>query len=235
MSVLPPPFPERLRRRTVRRRLRLWPLPPAAVACALLLAARWQVTEVRLEPCPGLPPSVGSGLAGLVGSPVATLDLDWVREVVGAWPAVTGVDVRLELPGTLIVRARPSLVSGSVRLKTRWLTIDVQGQPAGTSAEPVPPVLEGFPAGLRGRALSVAERVAQSSGAEVRSLRWVLPDDIAVEVITPDDSSAAVVHLRFEATEGEHWWTERIAAGLAPAFADVRWNHRVVVAEGGAS
>lgn len=234
MNGLQPPFPDRLRRRDPRRRLSRWLLLPVALSAFVLAASAWRVSAISLGGCPGLPASVSSNLSAAVGTPMVALDLEWVRQVVGCWPAVAGVDVTVELPGTLRVVARSAVPEGSVRVGGRWLLVDREGRPAGFAPDPVEPVLERCPAERRQVALAVARRLAEASGAAVRTVRWVLPDDLRARVRLPGSGDEVTVHVASATTEAERWWADAVSRGLAPAVADLRLGHRVVLGGGGA-
>jgi hypothetical protein len=233
MTGLPPPFPDRLRRRTPRRRIPRWPL---ALAVALATAAAmplWEVRSVDLEACQELPSSVRESLAGLVGSSQLLLDLDWVRSMVEACPQVAGVDVQLELPGTLRVAVRPAASLGSFRVGTGWHGVTTEGCPAGPLAAPLEPRLEGFSSSELPLALSVVRRLEQATGATVAELRHVLPDDLEATLRRPGDDAEVRVHVGPDPTPAEHFWCAAMASGRAPSWADVRCFNRLVVTEGG--
>jgi len=233
MTGLPPPFPDRLRRRASRRRIPRWPIALAVALATTAAMPLWEVRSVELEVCKELPTAVGQSLSDLVGSPQLFLDLGWVRGMVEAWPGVAGVDVQLELPGTLRVVARPAAVRGSFRVGGGWHGVTTDGRPAGPLAAPIEPRFEGFTGSDLELALAVALRLEQATGATVTEVRYVLPDDLEATLRPAGDAPEVRVHVGPDPTPAEHFWCAAVASGRAPSWADVRWTNRLVVAEDG--
>ncbi len=197
-----------------------------------LLAPWWQVRAVELASCPGLPPSVAASLQGLVGGFPLSVDPQWVRRQVEVWPVVAAVDVRLQLPGTLLVTATPVDPEGSVPRGRRWQAVAGDGGLAGPLTVPLQPVLVGFPTeptDLR-RGLAVARRLQAASGGTVHTVRRVTPTDLEVRLRPPGLDHAVVVRVRPEVTAGERLWCATAAGGSAiPPWADLRWDDRMVI------
>jgi len=233
MTRLPPPFPERLRRRASHRRIPRWPVALAAVLLTAAAMPLWRVGAVVVEPCDALPRAVRESLAAVTGSSQLLLDLDWVRGVVEAWPGVAGVDVQLELPGTLRVTARSAEVSGSYRVGRGWHGVTRDGSPGGPLPSPIEPRLSGFAGSEMARALAVTRRLEQATGATVIEIRHVLPDDLEATLRLAVGAPEVRVHVRPEPTPAERYWCSEVAAGRAPAWADARGTLRLVVTEGG--
>jgi hypothetical protein len=232
MTGLPPPFPERLRRRSSHRRIPRWPLALAVALATTAAMPLWEVRSVNLDACQELPSKVRESLTCLIGSPQLFLDLDWVRSIVDACPEVDGVDVQLELPGTLCVVARRAQTHGSFRVGKGWHGVTTDGRPAGSLTAPVEPRLEGFTSSDLELALAVVRRLEQATGATVADLRRVLPDDLEATLHLPDEGPEVRVHVAPDSTPAERFWCEAVASGHAPAWADVRWTNRLVIAEG---
>lgn len=233
-------LPESLRRpprppRASRRRWRWSPL--AAVVLPLLVVLVWRVDVVEVDLGPQVPEHVVRELRSLEGRMVAGLDLDHVRAAVEVWPGVDWVEVRLELPGVLRVRALPSPIAGSTRIGHRWHGVTRDGTLAGPAAAPVLPVVEApaMDAETRARLLAVARRVGASCGRPVHSVRAVTPVDLRLELAPKSLHEAPVVlHVAPRPTAAEAWWCARLAAGEATArWADLRSDGRAVV--GGAA
>ena len=137
-------LPERLRPPTTGRKRRRGFALLTVVPVMLLALPRWQVTEVRVEGCPKLPTASVHSLHELVGQPAMGLDLEAVRDRVEIWPGVGEVEVELELPGTVHVRAAASVSRGSLRVGRSWHGVAADGSLTGLVDFALPPVLAGF-------------------------------------------------------------------------------------------
>jgi len=225
-------LPDRLRPRPVRRRRRRVVAPVALVA-GLAVLPLWRVDSVEVRPCPGVPSQVLDALGDLEGEPVWAIDLDDVRRRLEVWPAVAGVEVRLELPGRLLVRMRPHRIAGSVRVGRGWRGVTADGGWAGPLPGPVAPIVDGRADGPdeRRRALAAARRLESATGREVLMARAVTPSDLEVRLApTADDPLGLVARVAPRETAAERWWSEQVAAGRPPSrWADLRWDDRLVV------
>ncbi|NOZ77882.1 MAG: hypothetical protein GXP48_01635 [Acidobacteria bacterium] len=241
MTLAPPPFPDRLRIVTRRRGRRRWAALLGGSLLAVIITVLlplWQVTSVKTALGPGVPGAAARSLAHLRGTPVVLLSLGWVRRLVQVWPAAGDVEVRLQMPGTLLVRSTPAGIAGSVRIGGRWRAVTSRGSLGARLDTPVSPILTGFdlrPGPLR-TALSVADRVARETGGRVESVRFILPGDFEVKVVTASRAAGPLVlHVAEAATAGETRWTRMIREGRTPAtgWADLRFDNRVVVGGAG--
>jgi len=237
MTALPPPIPVGLRRPARsrrRRRLALLVLAPLA----LLVLPAWRVSEVRVQACDGIPPAVVAGLEGLAGTPVALIDLEWVRRCLEVWPGVRDVEVRLSMPGTLNVRAYAERPAGSVRVAGGWHAVCADGSGGPRLAGPRAPVLEGLdmsPAALR-TALAVAERVAGETGLTAASVRRILPGDLEVTLVRGSgEGRPLVAHVAARASAGELRWAALLRGGevAAVGWVDAREDDRLVLGGNG--
>jgi hypothetical protein len=224
-------LPDRFRPREPRRRSRRQVLLPILLGVAgLSLVPLWTVGTVEVTGADVVPGTVAESLAGLVGHSVVLLDLEWLRMVAATWPDAGDVRVRLELPGTLVVAIVPQPAAGSVRVGRGWHAVSADGRMAGAVAAPVPPVLGSLarPADRR-RALQVARRLAEASGAGVDGVELVTPADLRVSLLI-DDGREAVIHVTPDGTEAERVWCRAVRSGGGTAeWADLRWPHRMVV------
>jgi hypothetical protein len=204
-----------------------------AVAAVLVMLPLWRIDVVDVRPCPGVPTQVLEALDDLEGEAVWAVDLDDVRRRLEVWPAVAGVEVRLELPDRLVVRLRPHRVDGSVRLGRGWHGVTADGGWAGPLDAPVEPVLEGRVHGPddRRRALAAARRVGVATGRAVLAARAVTPSDLELQLAaTVEDPLGLTVRVTPRGTVAERWWGEQVAAGRPPSrWADLRWDDRLVV------
>jgi hypothetical protein len=225
-------LPDRLRPRAPRRRTRWQVLAFALLPGVLALVPSWRVRAVEVEGCPALPASVRGSLATLAGTPVALLDLGWVRRQVEVWPGVASVEVRLDLTGALRVGTHASRVEGSVPVGRGWHGVAPDGALAGPMAEERQPVLAGF--GHRPdelwRGLEVARRLGRETGGTVSLVREVTPGDCLVELVLPGGAAPVVVHVQPKATESERFWCRQVRAGARVApWTDLRAERRLVV------
>jgi hypothetical protein len=200
----------------------------------LLVLPRWQVGEVLVEDCPGLPESTVHSLHELVGQPAVGLDLQSVRERVEAWPGIGQVEVELELPGTVRVRAEAAASCGSLRVGRSWHGVAADGTMAGAIDIALPPVLEGFvDEGGRSDGLAVVRRLQEATGGRVMKIRRVTPVDYRLRLQPPGAGPEMVVHVQPRATEAEIAWCAALAGGsVAQRWADLRWHDRIVVGGG---
>lgn len=225
-------LPDRLRpkvsRRRSRRRFALFTVFPVA----LVLLPMWRIGEVRVESCPAVPRSTERSLAEMVGEPTVALDLAEIRDRVEVWPGVGAVEVRLELPTTLVVRAEPAEIAGSVLIGMGWHGVDPTGAYAGTLDFPLCPVLEGFAGSERDqrRALEVVRRLEAASEMSVTVIRKVAPDDYRVDLVSRSSPEAWVAHVSPEGTASEQAWISAVGGGaLSAPWADLRQPDRMVI------
>lgn len=233
MSVLPPPIPDRLRPRPARRRRRLAGL--LLLPLLLVPLALWRVRTVEVEPCPGLPDSWCSSLRQLEGTWPGALPLDWITDRSEAWPGVAGVQVRLDLPSTLLVTIRGAGVAGSVRVGQGWHAVSRDGRLGRRLDAAHLPVIEGFghtEAELR-RALAAALRLHEATGWTPARVRQVLPDDFEITLVPPGAGGAnATLHVAPEGSGAETAWCSRVRTdpGTAEVWVDLRSDTVLVAA-----
>jgi len=224
-------LPDRLRPQTSKRRSRRGLALLSVVPVMLLALPQWRISDVKIDVCPQLPGSAIQSLHELVGQPTLDLDLEEVRDMVEVWPGVGEVQVELELPGTLVVRARAEEIRGSVRIGRNWHGVDSKGGLSGTVQVSVLPVLEGFSGNLdRRRALIATRRLEVSSRATVLSIRRITPADYRV-VLRPDGlENERVVHVHPQGSIAEGAWCAALARGsVDQTWADLRWADRMVI------
>ena len=236
MSIEAPRFlPERLRPRSLGRRSRRGLVAASVVPICLLALPLWRVSEVRVDGGSRLPPAAVAALRDLAGQPAFGLDLAAIRDRVRAWPGVGEVQVELELPGTLVVRAEEAPTLGSMRVGQGWHGVGADGRLTGVVQLPVGPLLAGFASDVeRSRALAVAQRLAAATGARVLELRRITPYDFEARLTAADEGPTAVVRVQPQPTTAELAWCAAFAAGTAAqGWADLRWPDRMVVGVGG--
>jgi cell division septal protein FtsQ len=234
MNAEAPRFlPERLRPPTTGRKRRKGYVLLTFVPVLLMALPQWQVAEVRVEGCPKLPATAVRSLHELVGQPALGLDLAAVRDRVEIWPGVGTVEVELELPGIVHVRAVGAESHGSLRVGNSWHGVAADGSLAGALDIALPPVLQSFTgAAERSRGLTVAERLKAATGFQVQEIRRITPSDYRLR-LQPVDGSEIVVHVAPQETAAESAWCAAIAGGsVDQRWADLRWTDRIVVGSG---
>lgn len=224
-------LPDRLRPPKLGRRSRRGLVLASAVPLMVLALPLWRVDSVVVEGCSKLPPAAIDGLDALAGQPALGLDVEAIRDAVKAWPGVGEVQVELELPGTLRVRAAEAPTLGSVRVGQGWHGVDAAGRLTGVTPVPVEPILEGFTDDVeRARGLAAAQRVAVAATVSVHGVRRVTPHDYELQLVRPDDAAPTVVHVAPEGTVAEQAWTAAFAGGtVIHRWADLRRSDRIVV------
>jgi len=231
-----PFLPDRLRPATPRRRKRRPPWLLLAVLAAIPAATPWwRVQAVEVTGYRDFPVTVHASLNALVGRCPLTVDPQWVRRQVEVWPEVATVDVRLELPSTLRIHATPAVSHGSVPSGRRWRAVTEDGGLAGPLDQPWYPVLVGFSCDKAelGPALGIARRLAVATGAVVEEVRVVTPTDFEVHLRSRSDRQPVTVRVQPTQTKGERFWCERFSNGeWDQAWADLRWEDRVIVGGG---
>jgi hypothetical protein len=227
-------LPERLRPPTTGRKRRRGFALLTVVPVVLLALPRWQVTEVRVEGCPKLPTASVNSLHELVGQPAVGLDLEAVRDHVEIWPGVGEVEVELELPGTVHVRAAAAASRGSLRVGRSWHGVAADGSLTGILDIALPPVLDGFTSDLeRRKGLAVASRLEETTGGQVKEIRRVTPSDYRLQLQPSSGGPEIVVHVLPRGTDAEKAWCAAVADGsLARTWADLRWPDRIVIGGG---
>ena len=227
-------LPERLRPPTARRKRKRGFALLTVVPVMLLVLPRWQVGEVLVEDCPKLPESTVHSLQELVGQPAVGLDLQSVRDRIEAWPGIGEVEVELELPGTVHVRAEAAASCGSLRVGRSWHGVAADGTMAGAIDIALPPVLDGFVSVVdRSDGLAVVRRLEEATGGQVMEIRRVTPLDYRLRLRPSGDGPEMVVHVQPRATDAEVAWCAAVAGGsVAQRWADLRWEDRLVVGGG---
>lgn len=231
MAEVPGFLPDRLRPPTPRRRKRRGYALLTVVPVMLLALPRWQVAEVLVEGCPKLPPPAIESLYEMVGQPTLGLDLQEVRDRVEVWPGVGEVEVELELPGTVRVRARAAVSRGSVRVGRSWHGVAADGSLAGVVDVGLPPVFEGFIGdGDRTEGLAVVSRIEAATGGRVVRIRRVTPLDYQLRFQPPGEGPEMILHVDPRGTGAESAWCAAVAAGsVGHPWADLRWTDRIVI------
>lgn len=233
-----PRMPDTLRphsTRPPRRRRRSVAVLLAAFAAATLVLPMWRVQHVTMTPCRGVPATTPRGLQRLEGEWVPLLDLHWVRRQVAQWPGVGGVEVELQLPGTLRIVAHPAEAAGSVATGRRWHAVTAAGELAGSLASPVAPLLEGFrqePHALR-TGLTAAARLAEASGRRADRVRQILPDDLLVVLAgRTAEEPPLEVHVTPGGSAAEHrFWALMADRSAAVHWADLRNDNRMTLGD----
>lgn len=227
-------LPERLRPPTTARKRRRGYALLTVVPVMLLALPRWQVTEVRVEGCPKLPAASVNSLHELVGQPALGLDLEAVRDRVEIWPGVGEVEVELELPGTVHVRATASVSQGSLRVGSSWHGVAADGTLTGLMDFALPPVLTGFTGEVeRSNGLAVARRLEETSGCQVSGVRRVTPSDYRLQLEPSSGGGEIVIHVLPQGTSAEKAWCAAVADGsLTQTWADLRWTDRIILGGG---
>jgi hypothetical protein len=227
-------LPERLRPPTTGRKRRRGYALLTVVPVMLLALPRWQVSEVLVEGCPKLPSASVHSLHELVGQPTMGLDLKAVRDRVEIWPGVGEVEVELELPGTVHVRAAAAVSRGSLRVGRNWHGVAADGSLTGRLDLALPPVLAGFADDLeRSKGLAVASRLEKMTGGYVVEIHRVTPSDYRLQLQQAGGGPDLVVHVLPKGTNAENAWCVAVANGsLTQTWADLRWMDRIVLGGG---
>ena len=231
---LPRFLPERLRPPPTGRKGRRGLALLTVVPVMLLALPRWQVSEVLVEGCPKLPAASIHSLHELVGQPAMGLDLEAVRDRVEIWPGVGEVEVELELPGTVHVRAAASVSRGSLRVGRSWHGVAADGSLTGLVDFGLPPVLAGFTSDLeRSKGLAVASRLEETTGGQVNEIRRVTPSDYRLQLELSGGGPEIVIHVVPQGTNAEKAWCAAVTNGsLTQTWADLRWMDRIVLGGG---
>jgi hypothetical protein len=235
MNAEAPRFlPDRLRPPTTGHKRRRGYVLLTFVPVLLLALPQWRVAEVRVEGCPKLPPTAIRSLHELVGQPALGLDLAAVRDRVEIWPGVGEVEVELELPGTVHVRAVAAESHGSLRVGNSWHGVAADGSLAGVVDIALPPFLQGFAGPAeRSKGLAVTQRLKAATGFQVQEIRRITPSDYRLRLRPPVDGSEIVVHVLPQGTAAESAWCAAVAGGsVDQTWADLRWPDRIVVGSG---
>jgi hypothetical protein len=162
------------------------------------------------------------------------LDLEAVRDRVEIWPGVGEVEVELELPGTVHVRAVASVSRGSLRVGRSWHGVAADGSLTGLVDFALPPVLAGFTSDIeRSKGLAVASRLEETTGGQVNEIRRVTPSDYRLQLELSGGGPEIVIHVLPQGTNAEKAWCAAVANGsLTQTWADLRWMDRIVLGGG---
>jgi len=235
MNAEAPRFlPDRLRPPATGRKRRRGFALLTVVPVMLLVLPRWQVTEVLVDGCPKLPASSVSSLYELIGQPALGLDLEAVRDRVEIWPGVGEVEVELELPGTVRVRAAAAVSRGSLQVGQSWHGVAADGSLTGIVEIALPPVLAGFTSDIeRSKGLAIASRLQAATGGQVIEIRRITPSDYRLQLQPASGGAEMVIHVVPQGTGAESAWCAAVAEGsLTQTWADLRWTDRIVIGGG---
>ncbi len=226
-----PQAPRSAPRRLNRRWFRAVAVTAVCIGTATLLNS-WRLKAVDATGCAGLPPSAVVNLEDLRGRWIPTLDLNQVRRDVELWPGVAGVAVELKLPATLRIRALPDEICGSIPMGRTWRGITCNGTLSRRLGEPRLPLLLNFDGGgteLRS-ALSAANRLCDGTAGRLLSIRKITPSDYELTVsVGTHPEIHSIVKVTPQGTPSEQWWRTAALNGQAPAWADLRFDHHVVI------
>jgi hypothetical protein len=227
-------LPDRLRPQTAGRKRSRGVALLTVVPVMLLALPLWQVKEVRVEGCSKLPAAAVHSLHELVGQPALGLDLQAVRDRVEIWPGVGEVEVELELPGTVRVRAAAALSRGTLRIGHSWHGVAADGSLTGVVDIALPPVLVGFTGDAkRSEGLAVASRLQAATGGRVREVRRITPTDYRLRLKPTGEGPEMVIHVAPTGSAAETAWCMAVARGtLTQVWADLRQPDRIVIGGG---
>lgn len=227
-------LPDRLRPPSNGRKRRRGFVLLSVLPVMLLALPRWQVGEVLVEGCSKLPAAAVHSLHELVGQPTLGLDLETIRNRIEVWPGVGEVEVGLELPGTVRIRAENAVSRGSLRVGRSWHGVAADGSLTGIVQVALPPVLEGFVGeDDRSDGLAVVNRVEAATGGQVSEIHRITPGDFRLRLQLPGAGGETVIHVLPQGTNAENAWCAAVA-GQSPAhpWADLRWEDRIVIGSG---
>lgn len=221
--------------RRPRRPLRWWlKFVASTLAClgAGVLLANWRLESVEITECPGLPASAIVSLTDLRGLWIPAIDLDSIRKDVESWPGVSAVAIELKLPSTLRIQALPDEVCASIQMGRTWRGVTCSGRLSRRLSNPRLPVLKGFnsdEADLRS-ALSAGSRLCDGIDCSILSVRKITPSDFEITVAdTHRPETPSVVKVLPQGSPSEQWWRSAALNGQAPAWADLRFDRRIVI------
>jgi len=192
----------------------------------------WRLEAVDATGCAGLPPSAVVNLEDLCGRWIPTLDLNQVRQNIECWPGVAGVAVELQLPATLRIRALPDEICASIPMGRTWRGITCNGALSRPLVEPQLPLLLNFNGGgaeLRS-ALSTGNRLCKGTTGRLLSIRKITPSDYELTIsVGPQSETPSIVKVLPQGTPSEQWWRTAALNGQAPSWADLRFDHHIVI------
>ena len=222
-------------RATPRRPNRWWlqaiTVTAACLAIGVLLNG-WRLDAIDTTGCAGLPRSAVVNLEDLRGRWIPTLDLNQVRRDIECWPGVAGVAVELQLPATLRIRALPDEICASIPMGRTWRGVTCNGTLSRALVEPQLPLLLNFDSDgtdLRS-ALSTGNRVCDGTAGRLLSIRKITPSDYELTIsVGAHTETPSVVKVLPQGTPSEQWWHRAALNGQAPAWADLRFDHHIVI------
>ena len=235
MNAIAPTFlPDHFRPAAPGRRSRRGLVVLSVVPALLLALPMWRVTEVQVEACPRLPATAVQSLQEIVGQPALALDLESIRDRAEMWPGVGAVQVELQLPGTLRVRASAAATQASVLIGRSWHGVGEEGELGGRIESVVPPLLVDFPEAVdRARGLEAVQRVEKASGARVLEVQRVTPIDYRLLLTTGGNDRDVVIHVHPQGSGAEVAWCAAFAKQAVPrVWSDLRAQDRMVIGGG---
>ncbi len=204
----------------------------AVCICIGILLNGWRLKAVDATGCTGLPASAVVNLEGLRGHWIPMLDLDQVRQDVECWPGVAEVAVELQLPSTLRIRALPDEICASIPMGRTWRGITCNGTLSRSLVEPQLPLLLNFDGSVTElrSALSTGNRLCDGTNGRLLSIRKITPSDYELTIsVGADPETPSIVKMAPQGTPSEQWWRTAALNGQAPSWADLRFDHHIVV------
>ena len=236
-TFLPPSLrPTPQVQRPAPRRATSWWLRAITVAAVCIgigtMLNGWRLKAIDATGCAGLPPSAMVNLEELRGRWIPTLNLNQVRQDVECWPGVAGVTVELQLPTTLRIRALADEICASIPMGRTWRGITCNGALSRPLVEPRLPLLlnfDGSGAELRS-ALSTGKRLSDGTTGHLLAVRKITPSDYELTIsVGGHPETPSVVKVKPQGTPSEEWWHRAALNGRAPAWADLRFDHHIVI------
>lgn len=201
-----------------------------------ILLSRWRVEVVEITDCPGLPASAVTNLEEIKGFWIPSIDLDKIRHDVEMWPGVAGVAIELKLPSTIRIQALPDEICASIAMGRTWRGINCNGRLSRRLAQPKFPILVNFSfdeAELRS-ALSAGSRICDGTTGQLKLIRKITPSDFEITIQNEALVGAtSIVKVLPQGSPSEQWWRTAALNGQAPAWADLRFDQRIVIRRAG--
>jgi hypothetical protein len=144
------------------------------------------------------------------------------------------VEVELELPGIVHVRAAAADCRGSLRVGRSWHGVAADGSLTGVLEIALPPVLDGFRSDLeRSEGLAIVSRLEAATGGQVQEIRRVTPSDFRLQLQPSSGGPEIVAYVLPQGTDAEKAWCAAVAKGsINRTWADLRLTNRIVLGGG---
>jgi len=193
----------------------------------------WRIDSIEISGCSALPSCAAANIQQLKGTWVPGLDLAWVRAQLETWPGIRDIEVRLELPGRLVIGTVPDEIRASIQIGNAWHAVNPRGDIGQSLDLAETPVLKDFPLQepVIRQALDTGNNLVKKLGGRLLEIRWITPQDFQMKLEVPGRSAPLLLRIQPTGKPEENPFIETLISNKKILWADLRRSDRVVIRE----